>query len=163
MSTTTFSVGATITVSSAEARIHEGRAFTAFVQATVASGSTLDLLLTIPAGVHVHAEPSFHADALADVTILEGVTYVSGGSDFTPVNKNRESARASQVAVKAGALTVSGGVTLWQEHLGASKNSGGAAESRFEWDLKPSSTTLLRVTSGANGNIVTVDVTWHEL
>lgn len=162
MSTTTFPVGATIAVSAAEAYIHEGRAYVAFVKATVDTGQTVDILLTVPAGVHVHASPSFHADGAANVVILEGVTYSSGGSDFTPVNKDRNSARASTVAVKTGTLTVSGGATIWTEHLGTSKNSGGAAVTEFEWDLKMGVATLLRVTSGGNGNTITIAVAWNE-
>ncbi len=145
-----------------EVYCHRGYAYTAFVKATVNTGVTVDVLLTVPANLHVHAQPVFFADSLADVVILEGVTFVSGGSDFTPVNKNRNSSLASAVTAKVGTISVTGGTTIWQEHLGTSKNSGGAAVTEFEWDLKFSTSTLFRITSAANSNIITLAVPWTE-
>lgn len=148
--------------SSDEVYIHRGLAYVVFVKATVAQNGTLDVLLNVPAGLHVHASPLFHSDAAADITIIEGVTYGSGGSDFTPVNKNLNAGLTSTVTAKVGALSVTGGTTIWQEHLGTSKNSGGSVETAFEWDIKQNAATLFRVTSGANGNAVTIAVPWNQ-
>ena len=121
-----------ITVDVNHQRNHDGRAYYAYKiapdTAPLASGSSIDIVLAAPSGIY----PNITADGMclgdAELYIYEGTT-TTGGTAFTPINRNRNYAvsNVSQVAMVINPTVTSVGTEIDAEIIpgGVGKKSGG--------------------------------------
>lgn len=143
--------GYTVAISSDHSYIHQGKGFT-FAGSTpsVAAGASYVMEITTPKGVYVHLRP-VSVSSVSNVgafKIAEGTTF-SGGTDITPINRNRNSTKAVRSSVKTGiAITVEGTNTLVNFSIGSGGNptvrAGGQNGENDEWVLKPETTYSLK-------------------
>lgn len=157
-----------ITVDVNHQRNHDGRAYMAWrlypAAAKLAAGASCDIVLAAAAGVRPH----MNIDALlmgdAEFYIYEGAT-TTGGTLFTPVNRNRNYTTASNVAMAMNPTVNTTGTLIDARFLpgGVGKKSGGGASESLEYVLKPLTNYLIRLTN-VNGtdHAGHVVLEWYE-
>ena len=151
-------------------RNHDGRAYYAYKiapdTAKLASGSSINIVLASPSGVFPHV--TVHGMCLGDAElyIYEG-TVTTGGTAFTPVNRNRNYAvsNQSQVAMVINPTVTSVGTELDAQIIpgGTGKKSSGGTAGSLEYVLKPLTNYLFRLTN-VNGTAHAASLTleWYE-
>lgn len=154
--------------------VHEGDTFSAVVtDSSAASGEVVQGYLKTPAistpQKRMHLVLSHAGTGQHNVTITEGVTYSSGGSDSTPVNRRRDSSKASAVqAMKVGSdkdsnkIAYTGGTVIWNEDAGSGRGVGGETRGTEEWILAPDTEYIFEVSSGATSTAISLAATWYE-
>ena len=159
-----------ITVDVNHQRNHDGRAYYAYKiapdTAKLASGSSINIVLASPSGVFPHV--TVHGMCLGDAElyIYEG-TVTTGGTAFTPVNRNRNYAvsNVSQVAMVINPTVTSVGTELDAQIIpgGTGKKSSGGTAGSLEYVLKPLTNYLFRLTN-VNGTAHAASLTleWYE-
>lgn len=159
-----------ITVDVNHQRNHDGRAFYAYKlypdSAPLSALASIDIAMAAPAGVFPHVTIDGLCLGDAELYIYEGST-TSGGTPFTPVNRNRNYALSnpSQVAMVIAPTVSNVGTELDAQIIagGAGKKSGGGTAGSLEYVLKPLTTYLFRLTN-VNGTAHAAYLTleWYE-
>lgn len=159
-----------ITVDVNHQRNHDGRAFYAYKVYSDASplgaGASIDIAIASPAGVFPHVTVDGLCLGDAELYIYEGST-TSGGTSFTPVNRNRNYALSnpSQIAMVIDPTVSALGTELDAQILagGSGKKAGGGTAGSLEYVLKPLTTYLFRLTN-VNGTAHAAYLTleWYE-
>jgi hypothetical protein len=151
-------------------RNHDGRAYFAYKiapdSAPLAANASINIVLASPSGVFPHI--TVHALCLGDAElyIYEG-TSTTGGTAFTPINRNRNYAvsNQSQVAMVINPTVTSVGTEIDAQLIpgGAGKKSGGGTAGSLEYVLKPLTNYLFRLTN-VNGTAHAAYLTleWYE-
>lgn len=151
-------------------RNHDGRAFFAYKiapeSAPLVAGASIDIVLASPSGI----TPHITVDALclgdAELYIYEG-TSTTGGTTFTPVNRNRNYAvsNQSQVAMVINPTVNSTGTEIDAQVIpgGSGKKSSGGNAGSLEYVLKPLTNYLFRLTN-VNGtdHAAHLQLEWYE-
>jgi len=136
--------------------IHEGKSFVHTGYQAMGNGVDYLIHLTAPDTTkRIHLELFVRASLETNVSIYEAPTGVTGGSDKTPVNRNRNSATAATLAITEGVSLSTNGDLLSAEHFGANKVGGETGE-RKEWILKQGEEYIIKISSEAVSN----DVSW---
>lgn len=91
----------------------------------------------------------------------------SGGSSVTPINNNRNSANTSGLTIKTGATVSDTGTLIAAASIGVNGTNkfspiSGEVQRNFEIVLKQNTKYLIRVTSGADNNIINYHAEWYE-
>lgn len=151
-------------------RNHDGRAFYAYKlypdSAPLAANASIDIVLASPSGVFPHMTVDGLCLGDAELYIYEG-TFTTGGTAFTPINRNRNYADSnpSQVAMVINPTVTSVGSELDAQIIpgGAGKKSGGGTAGSLEYVLKPLTNYLFRLTN-VNGTAHAAYLTleWYE-
>lgn len=141
--------------------IHSGDMFFASHKATVAAGSNLDLLITVPADVYPHAEFAVSASAECDMLLYEGPT-ATGGTAVTAFNRARANPHTSACSVVHTPTVSSVGTLLDSAPVNGAKIGAGASRSENEWILAPGTKYLLRAASLENACRITASMEWYE-
>jgi hypothetical protein len=151
-------------------RNHDGRAFFAFkinpVASPLAAGSSIDIVIASPAGVSPHITVDALCQGDAEFYVYEG-TGTTGGTPFTPVNRNRNYAvsNQSQSAMVINPTVTSLGTMIDAQIVagGTGKKAGGAGAGSLEYVLKPLTNYLFRLTN-VNGTDHAAHLTleWYE-
>ena len=146
-------------------KIHEGRSYELTVTDTLASGGTREIGFETPASpefLHIVAE-ALVANAVT-FEIEEAVGPISGGASLTPRNRNRSLPDASGIsgAQTAASLTYTAGTVIHSRSFGAKADAESSGNFDREWILKASTRYVFRLTSGANGNVVSLILNWYE-
>lgn len=151
-------------------RNHDGRAFYAYKvypdSAKLAPDASIDIAMAAPAGVFPHVTVDGLCLGDAELYVYEGST-TSGGTPFTPINRNRNYAltNESQVAMVIAPTVSAVGTELDAQIIagGAGKKSGGGTAGSLEYVLKPLTTYLFRLTN-VNGTAHAAYLTleWYE-
>jgi len=151
-------------------RNHDGRAFYAYKiapdSAPLAANASIDIVLASPSGVYPHVTLDGVCLGDAELYIYEG-TATTGGTSFTPINRNRNYAltNESQVAMVINPTVTSVGTQLDAQLIpgGAGKKSTGASAGSLEYVLKPLTNYLFRLTN-VNGTAHAAYLTleWYE-
>ncbi len=157
-------------VSNTHHEIHEGVHFYVYDTATLANGQVLTIALTTPDTTKWgHLVWSFGASDAAVIDVLRDVTSYTGGTGFTPLNNNGNSATASDMTLvvagdTAGADPVvpTGGTEIWAEGIKSASKSGGVSRADEEHVLKQDSKYLFRLTSAAANNVCNLSISWYE-
>lgn len=159
-----------ITVDVNHQRNHDGRAFYAYKlfpdSAPLNALSSIDIAMAAPAGVFPHVTVDGLCLGDAELYIYEG-SITSGGTPFTPVNRNRNYALSnpSQVAMVIAPTVSNVGTELDAQIIagGAGKKAGGGTAGSLEYVLKPLTTYLFRLTN-VNGTAHAAYLTleWYE-
>ena len=159
-----------ITVDVNHQRNHDGRAYYAYKiapdSAKLADGASINIVLASPSGVFPHI--TVHGMCLGDAElyIYEG-TVTTGGTAFTPVNRNRNYAvsNVSQVAMVINPTVTSVGTELDAQIIpgGTGKKSSGGTAGSLEYVLKPLTNYLFRLTNvNGTAHAASLNLEWYE-
>lgn len=132
-------------------RIHQGKMYhTGAIVASLANDASFNVILTTPASDYPHVVMSPSLDGSTDVFIFEGATF-TGGTSLSIVNLNRNSSNTFDgSAVHTPATIPSDGTQIFGCHVSGSTgpHAGGTGDGfDFEYDLKPSTNYLFRITN----------------
>lgn len=151
-------------------RNHDGRAFYAYKiapdSAPLAALASIDIVLASPAGVYPHLTVDGLCLGDAELYIYEG-TSTTGGTAFTPINRNRNYAisNPSEVAMVINPTVTAVGTEIDAEIIpgGGGKKSGGGTAGSLEYVLKPLTNYLFRLTN-VNGvaHAASLTLEWYE-
>ncbi len=155
--------------------IHSGSHFLMNESFDIASGDVIDIRITTPPLVTSTKEPhlilSFDTEVEYEFWFYEVVVITNAGTAFTPINSNRNSVKASILAIdviensslaNANADTdVSGATTIWHGMTGAGRQQGGSASGRNELILKHDTIYGFRALAKAAGWIHG-EMHWYE-
>jgi len=159
-----------ITVDVNHQRNHDGRAFYAYKIAPdsspLASLASIDIVMASPSGVFPHITIDAMCLGDAELYIYEG-TSTTGGTSFTPINRNRNYAvsNPSQVAMVINPTVTSIGTELDAQIIpgGAGKKSSGSAAGSLEYVLKPLTNYLFRLTNvNGTSHAASLQLEWYE-
>lgn len=149
-------------------RNHDGRAYQAWrlypESAKLAAGTSCNIVFAAGPGIRMHLTVDALLMGDAELYIYEGATS-TGGTAFTPVNRNRNYTTESQVAMVINPTVTATGTLLDAQFLpgGVGKKSGGGGAQSLEMVLKPLTNYLVRMTNvnGTDhpGHIV---LEWYE-
>lgn len=151
-------------------RNHDGRAFYAYKiapdSAPLASAASIDIVIAAPSGVYPHVTIDGKCLGDAELYIYEG-TATTGGTSFTPINRNRNYAvsNPSQVAMVVNPTVTSLGTVLVAEIIpgGIGKKSGGGSAGSMEYVLKPLTNYLFRLTNvNGTAHAASLQLEWYE-
>lgn len=159
-----------ITVDVNHQRNHDGRAYFAYKiapdSAPLAADASINIVLASPSGIY----PNITVDGMclgdAELYIYEG-TSTTGGTAFTPVNRNRNYAvsNPSQVAMVINPTVTSVGTEIDAQLIpgGAGKKSSGGAAGSLEYVLKPLTNYLFRLTNvNSAAHAASLTLEWYE-
>jgi hypothetical protein len=159
-----------ITVDVNHQRNHDGRSFFAFklypVSSKLPNGSSIDIVIASPSGLTPHVLVDSFCQGDAELYIYEG-TATTGGTSFTPINRNRNYAvsNPSQVAMVINPTITLLGTMLDGQIVpgGVGKKSGGGTAGSLEYVLKPLTNYLFRLTN-VNGtdHAAFLTLEWYE-
>ena len=151
-------------------RNHDGRGYYAYKiapdSAPLASAASINIVLASPSGVFPHVTVDGMCMGDAELYIYEG-TSTTGGTSFTPINRNRNYAvsSVSQVAMVINPTVTSVGTEIDAQIIpgGAGKKSSGGAAGSLEYVLKPLTNYLFRLTN-VNGvaHAASLQIEWYE-
>lgn len=159
-----------ITVDVNHQRNHDGRAFFAYkinpTSAKLAAGANIDIVLASPSGILPHLNVDAFCQGDAELYVYEG-TSTSGGTPFTPINRNRNYAvsNVSQVAMVINPTVTSVGTELDAQIVpgGVGKKSGGGTAGSLEYVLKPLTNYMFRLTNvNGTSHAAFLTLEWYE-
>lgn len=159
-----------ITVDVNHQRNHDGRAFFAYKlapdSAPLGANASIDIVMASPAGVFPHLTIEAMCLGDAELYIYEG-TATTGGTSFTPINRNRNYAvsNQSQVAMVINPTVTSLGAEIDAQILpgGSGKKSGGGTAGSLEYVLKPLTNYLFRLTNvNGTSHAAFMTLEWYE-
>ena len=151
-------------------RNHDGRAFYAYKiasdSAPLAANTSIDIVLASPSGVFPHLTVVGMCLGDAELYIYEG-TSTTGGTAFTPINRNRNYAvsNVSQVAMVINPTVTSVGTEIDAQIIpgGAGKKSSGGTAGSLEYVLKPLTNYLFRLTNvNSTSHAASLQLEWYE-
>jgi hypothetical protein len=151
-------------------RNHDGRAFFAYKiypdSAPLAANASIDIVLASPSGVFPHITIDGLCLGDAELYVYEGTT-TTGGTAFTPINRNRNYAvsNTSEVAMVINPTVTSVGTEIDAQIIpgGAGKKSGGGTAVSLEYVLKPLTNYLFRLTNvNGTSHAAYLTVEWYE-
>lgn len=149
-------------------RNHDGRAFFAYKMypdsAPLGADASIDIVLASASGVMPHMTIDALCLGDAEFYIYEG-TSATGGTSFTPINRNRNYTTSSQVAMIVNPTVSSLGTQLDAQILpgGSGKKSGGGTAGSLEYVLKPLTNYLFRLTNvNGTAHAAHLSLEWYE-
>lgn len=149
-------------------RNHDGRAWFAYKiapnNAKLADGASIDIVLAAASGVIPHMTVDALCLGDAEFYIYEG-TSATGGTSFTPINRNRNYTTSSQVAMIVNPTVTTLGTQIDAQILpgGSGKKSGGGAAGSLEYVLKPLTNYLFRLTNvNGTAHAASLQLEWYE-
>lgn len=149
-------------------RNHDGRAWLAWkiypASAKLPAGDSCNIVFASAAGVRMHLTIDAVLAGDAEMYIYEGPT-TTGGTPFTPVNRNRNYTTSSNVAMVINPTVNTTGTLIDAQFLagGVGKKAGGGGGSSLEYVLKPLTNYLVRMTN-VNGtdHAGHLQLEWYE-
>jgi len=159
-----------ITVDVNHQRNHDGRAYYAYKiapdSAPLAADASINIVLASPSGVYPHLTVDGMCLGDAELYIYEGAS-TTGGTAFTPVNRNRNYAvsNQSQVAMVINPTVTSVGTEIDVQLIpgGSGKKAAGSAAGSLEYVLKPLTNYLFRLTNvNSAAHAASLTLEWYE-
>jgi hypothetical protein len=159
-----------ITVDVNHQRNHDGRAYYAYKiapdSAPLAADASINIVLASPSGVYPHITVEGMCLGDAELYIYEGAS-TTGGTAFTPVNRNRNYAvsNQSQVAMVINPTVTSVGTEIDVQLIpgGSGKKAAGSAAGSLEYVLKPLTNYLFRLTNvNSAAHAASLTLEWYE-
>jgi len=159
-----------ITIDVNHQRNHDGRAFFAYKiypdTAPLAALASIDIVLASPSGVYPHMTVDAMCLGDAELYIYEN-TVTTGGTAFTPINRNRNYAvsNPSQVAMVINPTVTSVGTELDAQIIpgGSGKKAGGGTAGSLEYVLKPLTNYMFRLTNvNGTSHAAFLQLEWYE-
>ena len=158
----------TIVVDVNHQRNHDGRAWFAYKMypdsSPLAANASIDIVLASASSIFPHMTVDALCLGDAELYIYEN-TVATGGTSFTPINRNRNYTTSSQVAMIINPTVTSVGTQLDAQILpgGSGKKSGGGTAGSLEYVLKPLTNYMFRLTN-VNGtdHAAYLALEWYE-
>ena len=159
-----------ITIDVNHQRNHDGRAFYAYKtypdSAKLAADASISIVMASPSGVYPHVTIDGLCLGDAELFIYEG-TATTGGTSFTPINRNRNYADSnpSQVAMVINPTVTSLGTELDTQIIagGSGRKSTGGAAGSLEFVLKPLTNYMFRLTNvNGTAHAAHLQLEWYE-
>lgn len=159
-----------VTVDVNHQRNHDGRAFFAYklypTSAKLAAGASIDIVIASPSGVLPHMTVEAFCQGDAEFYLYEG-TATTGGTAFTPINRNRNYAvsNPSQSAMVINPTVTSLGTEIDGQIVpgGVGKKSGGGDSATLEYVLKPLTNYHFRLTNvNGTSHAAFLSLEWYE-
>lgn len=146
-------------------QVHSGDAWIVTYSAATDAAATLDRYIITPNTTRwAHVFWDVVGQGLTTISLYEGASGTYNA--VTAYNRNRNNARVNTTIVGNPTGAVTTGTLIWTWKSGTTgpgpAKSTGATRETGEIVLKQNTTYLLRCTSGVNGNIISVDLTWYE-
>ncbi len=144
--------------------IHAGSHFYIEGFATLANTDTLYVKLVTPdTAKKAHFLWQIQSSDVLETTFHEDVSGgMTGGSDVTPLNNDRDNSKTSGLVITSGVtIATDMGLTISQSKWGT-KQAGGGEQREDEIILKRNAVYLRRFVSGANDNLVCFKASWYE-
>jgi len=151
--------------------VHKGRLFSVFVKTSVDAEATYYVgIQTGTKTPHLkQAYCSTDAEKIT-IELIEGATFTNGDA-VSVFNRNRNSDETSEVTVVKGVSSVSGGSIIDSDYLGGGSSEGpfamalGSGVSGVtEWNLKPNENYVLKfINGGASAATVLAKLVWYEV
>lgn len=159
--------GAIVSVPFEHHELHDGSFFFLEGFATVGTAANNDFIVTTPnTTTWAHMRFALEATDQTEFYVYEGNILGTGGTAVTPVNSNRNSSGTSVLTIKQNQVVGTLGTKLASQSFGASSNPaksiGGGLGREDEIILKQNTNYLFRITSRADGNIVSYRGMWYE-
>lgn len=167
-----------IVISTEHAKIHAGVSFERHIDSNDANVATINVAFkTGPAG-EVNLIQGFSASDTVLFEIIEGATWTQGsGTALTISNINRNFGASlliledkNQVAFTASneviqdVTGVAGGTIFERQLTYQPKQQGGTTrQQQHEWEFKPDTTYILRVTQTSGNCKMSIDLHWYEV
>ena len=149
--------------------IHRGLGYVATDTATVNDAGTREVRIAVAATHEAHMTFEVSATLHTTIQFYEDTTKADvSGNRLTSINRNRDSSNTSNVTIchtpsGSGDGTILFTFAFGADSLGAAKPGfGGVEGSRGEFILKPGKVYLLKVTSGTDGNLISIILDWYE-
>ena len=144
--------------------IHSGMVFTVNIRFSgLTNGSNFDVAMQNPAGNFPHLRGWSYSleDGPCEVTLYEGGTITFDGTEYTPVNNNRNSSKTANLVIEEGpTITLPGNPILESQYVPdpgggffAGTPGTGVSDLSEEWVLAPDENYLLRLTNNSGGTI----------
>jgi len=153
--------------------VHAGSSYHAFLNVSGGSGTKATFTLTTPNTTKwAHLVIHFRASVESNIHFGEGATVTSSsGSDFAPLNKERNSNNTSGMIssgsaggagnITSGSAVTNFGTTLHLEHVGSGR-AGGESRGTNEWILKQNTTYAIELISEAASSELFLELHWYE-
>jgi len=154
------------TIDASHEQIHAGTHFTATHLSKVGTGTAVSVMLTTPASTVgiIHFVCSVSADKSATWTFSESPS-ATGGSALIAYNNDRNSAIANPATLTHTVTYTSAGTVLETHIVGSASTpqskTGGLAEARNEWILKPSTKYLIYAIADAADTNIKVNIPYY--
>ena len=149
-------------------RNHDGRAWYAYsmypVSAPLADGSSIDIVMASAAGIFPHMTVDALCLGDAEFYIYENPV-ATGGTAFTPINRNRNYTTSSQVAMIINPTVSVLGTQIDAQILpgGSGKKAAGGTSGSLEYVLKPLTNYLFRLTNvNGTAHAAHLALEWYE-
>jgi hypothetical protein len=149
-------------------RLHEGRGFNAYKyyppSAGLAANASLNMVFTTNVGTSPHIAIQTSCSQDCEITWFEGAS-ASGGTIFTPINRNRESTRISQAGILVNPTVTATGTEFHREYISAgnSKKAAGSGAFSLEYIFQDNVSYLIRMTNVGNGSATAyLSLDWYE-
>ncbi len=149
-------------------RNHDGRAWFAYKiypdSAPLAANASIDIVLAAASGVIPHITVDALCLGDAELFIYEN-TVATGGTSFTPLNRNRNYTTSSQVAMIINPTVTSVGNEIDAQILpgGSGKKSAGGTAGSLEYVLKPLTNYMFRLTNvNGTNHAAYLALEWYE-
>ena len=151
--------------------IHGGSTYTMSRSDTLATNDVIQLYWSTPAtDKEQHIIFEWYGAGAVSVSLLEDITYSSGGTAFTGVNHYRRGTpNTSNCTLKVGsdgalsdAISYTGGTTLYTANTGSGRQIPGAGNHSEEFVFEQSMDYLLELTAVGNNIICELSSTWYE-
>ena len=149
-------------------RNHDGRAWFAYKiapsSAPLANNASIDIVFAAAAGVLPHMTIDAICLGNAELYVYEG-TVATGGTAFTPINRNRNYTTSSSVAMIINPTITTLGTQLDAQVLagGAGKKAGGGETGTLEYVFKPLTNYLIRLTNvNGTSHAAHLALEWYE-
>ena len=163
------STNAIITNTYPHHEIHAGSAYFTVYSALKDTAGLIEVRIGTPNTTKwAHMTIAMDAALAATAQLWEGTTKTDvSGNRITPMNRNRNSTNTSGLTIchtPAGSEAAAAALT---QYFGASATGGrvaqgGSVNTRAEFILKQNTAYLLRCTSRADGNAVSIILDWYE-
>lgn len=149
-------------------RLHEGRAFIAYYLqngvSPLADGASINVAIAANTGYTPHITIGAFCGGDSSLFVYESAT-ASGGTAFTPVQRNRTSTTTSNVAMTINPTVTATGTELYREFLpgGTKKKAGGNGGESLEFVFKPLTNYLVRLTNiSGSAQVAEITLEWYE-
>lgn len=157
-----------ITVDVNHQRNHDGRAWFAYKiapsSAPLADGASIDIVFAAASGVLPHMTIDAICLGNSELYVYEG-TVATGGTAFTPINRNRNYTTSSNVAMIINPTITTLGTQLDAQVLagGSGKKAGGGGAGTLEYVFKPLTNYLIRLTNvNGTSHAAHLALEWYE-
>ena len=149
-------------------RMHEGRSFNAYKyyppSARLADGASINMVFTTNVGTSAHIIIQTFCSENCEITWYEGAS-ASGGTVFTPINRNRESTRISQAGILVNPTVTVTGTEFHREYIsaGTSRRAAGGGGFSLEYIFQDNVSYLIRMTNvGSGAATAYLSLDWYE-